>query len=132
MSHEAIPREYAGWWRIIETSTWCSKDLDMLGPAVISLGTGHGDRLRMIAILAHVNAKFVRNGVSFTWQGASEYDPISGTGRANLGKDGRLNGKIKITDGDESTFVAERTEEPSKQIPDPFVPRQVAPMVSAK
>ena len=119
MSHDSIPPEYAGWWRIIETSAWVTKALDTLGPALISLGTGNGDRLRVLAIVAHVNAKFVRNGVSFTWQGASEYDPISGTGRARLDKDGRLKGKIMITDGDASTFVAQRTTAPSEPIPDP-------------
>jgi hypothetical protein len=119
MPHDSIPPEYAGWWRILETSTWGAKHLDMLGMAVLSFGTPYGDRLRMLAILAHVHAKFVRNGVSFTWKGASEYDPISGTGRARLGKDGRLEGTIKIAEGDESTFVAARIEEPSEPIPDP-------------
>jgi hypothetical protein len=119
MLHGSIPPEYAGWWRIRETSAWGTEALDMLGPAIISFGTEYGDRLRVIAILAHVNARFVRNGVSFTWEGASEYDPISGTGRARLDKDRRLKGTIRITDGDESTFVAERTGEPSAPIPDP-------------
>jgi hypothetical protein len=119
MAHDSIPPEYAGWWRIIETSAWTAKHLDLLGPALISLGTAHGDRLRVLAILANVNAKLTKSGVSFTWQGASEYDPISGTGRARLGSDGRLKGKIAIAHGDESTFLAVRTEEPSTPIGDP-------------
>ena len=36
-----------------------------------------------------------------------------------LGKDGTLRGRIKIKDGDESTFIAERTAEPAEPIPDP-------------
>ncbi len=40
-------------------------------------------------------------------------------GRPTLGKDGRLNGKIGIKDGDGSTFIAERTEEPVELIPEP-------------
>jgi hypothetical protein len=119
MPHDSIPLEYAGWWRITATSAWSVKHLDMLGAALISFGTGRGDRLRVIAILADVNARFVRNGVSFTWAGASEFDPIAGTGRARLGKDGRLKGTLVITGGDKSTFVAERSEEPSQPIPDP-------------
>lgn len=119
MPHDSIPLEYAGWWRITETSAWSVKHLDMLGAALISFGTGRGDRLRVIAILADVNARFVRNGVSFTWSGASEFDPIAGTGRARLGKDGRLKGTLVITGGDKSIFVAERSEEPSQPIPDP-------------
>jgi hypothetical protein len=119
MPHDSIPLEYAGWWRITETTAWGAKHLDMLGAALISFGTGRGDRLRVIAILADVNARFVRNGVSFTWAGSSEFDPIAGTGRARRGKDGRLKGTLMITGGDKSTFLAERSEEPSEPIPYP-------------
>jgi hypothetical protein len=113
-----IPVELAGWWRIIETVTWGSEDLDVLGPALLSL-TGDGDRLRMFVLLAYVNAKPTSAGVSFTWRGAWEYDQVSGTGRVAVGRDGRLRGRIKIKDGDESTFVAERAEAPDTPIPDP-------------
>jgi len=118
MSDEEIPREYCGWWRIIETSQWGSDDIDIVGTALISL-TGYADRLRMFVLLAYVNCKPTKTGVSFTWQGAWEYDPVSGTGSVRLRKDGRLAGKIKIKNGDESTFVAERTTEPDEPIPDP-------------
>ena len=53
-----------------------------------------------------MNAKPTKTGVSFSWQGAWEYDPMSGTGTARSGKDGRLRDKIRIKDGDDSTFVA--------------------------
>jgi hypothetical protein len=118
MPSEVIPPEYAGWWRIVETGTWVKDGLDDLGRAVISF-TGSGDRLRMHCLLAYVNARFTRGGISFTWTGAWEYDPMSGTGRARLRKDGRLTGTIKIKDGDDSTFIAERTEEPAGPIAEP-------------
>ena len=73
----------------------------------------------MIAILAHVNCKPTKTGVSFTWEGSDEYDPISGTGTAKLGKDGRIKGTIKIKNGDSTTFVAERTSEPTEPIAEP-------------
>jgi len=57
--------------------------------------------------------------VSFSWQGAWEYDPVSGTGSVKLRKDGRLVGKIRIKGGDESTFVAQRAEEPEEPIREP-------------
>ena len=75
-----IPREYYGWWRILTTSQWVDDYLDDLGSAVISL-RGYGDRLRMHMLLAHVNCRPTKSGVSFTWQGAWEWDPVSGTGR---------------------------------------------------
>ena len=108
-----IPLEYRGWWRITETSQWVNDDLDLLGPAMISL-TGHADRLRMHCLLAYVHCEPNRKSVSFTWEGAWEYDPMSGSGRVTLRKDGRLDGVFRIRDGDSSTFVAERAEEPPR------------------
>jgi hypothetical protein len=113
-----IPPEYQGWWRIIETSEWSNDDIDILGPALLSL-TGDADRLRMFVLLAYVNCKATRAGVSFTWEGAWEYDQVSGTGSVKLGKDGRLKGKFKIKSGDECTFIAKRTEKPEDPIPAP-------------
>jgi len=92
-SDERIPREYCGWWRIIETSQWGSNDIDIIGTALISL-TGCADRLRMFVLLAFVNCAPTKTGVSFTWQGTWEYDAVSGTGSVRLRKDGRLAGKI--------------------------------------
>jgi hypothetical protein len=113
-----IPPEYRGWWRIVETGTWANDYLDDLGPALLSL-TGDDDRLRMHYLLAYVNAQATTTGVSFMWMGAWEYDQMSGTGSVKLGKDGRLKGKIKIKDGDESTFIAVKTDEPDEPILDP-------------
>jgi hypothetical protein len=102
-----------GWWRILETLGW-TKGLDALGPAMLSL-TGRGDRLRMHCFLAYVNVKPTLRGASFTW----EYDPVRETGSVSLLKGGKLHGRIKIQDGDESTFVAERADEPDEPIHDP-------------
>jgi len=118
MTDEDIPYEYYGWWRIIETSQWDHNHIDMIGTGLISL-TGYDDRLRMFALLAHLNCRPTKTGVSFTWKGAWEYDPVSGTGSVKLRKDGRLTGKFRIKDGDESNFIAERTEEPDEPIPEP-------------
>lgn len=118
MRDDCIPPEYSGWWRIVETSQWVDDQLDTLGPALISL-TGEDDRLRMLCLLAYVDCIATNAGVSFTWNGSWEYDQVSGTGRVELRKDGRLAGLIKIKQGDESTFVAERADEPDEMIPDP-------------
>ena len=79
MANNDIPQEYYGWWQIIDTSQWAEEFIDILGAALISF-TGYNDRLRMFALLAHVNCKPTKTGVSFTWRGAWEYDPVSGTG----------------------------------------------------
>ncbi len=116
MADKDIPYEYYGWWRIIETSQWANAHIDIIGTALISL-TGYDDRLRMFALLAHVNCRPTKTGVSFTWKGAWEYDQVSGSVR--LRKDGRLAGRIRIKGRDESTFIAERVEEPNEPIPEP-------------
>ena len=118
MERDEIPDAYRGWWRITETTTWMTEDLDAIGTALISF-TGSDDRLRMLYLLATINCKATKTGVSFTWKGAWEFDQMSGTGSVKLGKDGKLNGVFRIKHGDESTFVAERADEPIEPIPDP-------------
>lgn len=118
MNVPLIPADYRGWWRIVDTATWVNDGLDDLGPALISI-TGHDDRLRMHCLLAYVTWKATKAGMSFTWEGAWEFDQRSGSGQVRLGKDGRLRGKFRIKQGDDSTFIAERAEEPREPIPPP-------------
>jgi hypothetical protein len=115
---EVIPAEFEGWWRIVDTEVWGSKEIDLLGPALLSF-TGDDDRLRMFVLLAYVHAKPTKAGMSFTWEGAWEFDPVSGTGSVKLGRDGKLNGTLKIKDGDSSTFIAERAKKPDEPIQEP-------------
>lgn len=115
-----VPADLYGWWRITSTSQWVDDGLDILGPAVLSI-TGRGDRLRMHCLLAHVNVRVTKTGASFTWSGAWEYDPMTGTGSVKLRKDGTLVGRLKIKDGDGdgSTFTAVKTNAPAEPIPEP-------------
>ena len=55
-----------------------------------------------------MNCKATKTGVSFAWEGAWEFDQMSGSGRVKRGKDGRLKGYFRIQDGDDSTSVAWR------------------------
>jgi len=118
MDLDDIPADYRGWWRITETSQWSSRFLDSLGPALLSLN-GHDDRLRMHCLVAYLKWRPTKTGVSFTWEGAWEYDPMSGSGRVTLSSHGGLKGSIRIKDGDSSTFVAVRAAEPDKPLPPP-------------
>jgi len=115
---EVVPAEFEGWWRIVDTEVWGSKEIDLLGPALLSL-TGDDDRLRMFVLLAYVKARPTKAGMSFTWQGAWEFDQVSGTGSVRLGRDGMLKGTLKIKDGDSSTFIAERAKKPDEAIQEP-------------
>jgi hypothetical protein len=67
----------------LETSQWVNEGLDDLGPAMLSI-TGDEDQLRMHCLLAYVHVKPAKSGASLTWEGAWEYDPISGTGGVKL------------------------------------------------
>ena len=118
MAVHELDSDLRGWWRITSTSQWVDDGLDDLGTAMISI-TCYADRLRMHCLLAYVNVKPTKTGASFTWEGAWEYDQMTGTGSVRLGKDGNLRGRIKIKNGDESTFTAERTVAPAEGIPDP-------------
>jgi hypothetical protein len=115
---EVIPAEFEGWWRIVDTEAWGCKEIDLLGPALLSF-TGDDDRLRMFVLLAYVQARPTKAGMSFTWQGAWEFDQVSGTGSVKLGRDGMLKGTLKIKDGDSSTFIAERAKKPDEPIQEP-------------
>ncbi len=44
---------------------------------------------------------------------------MSGTGNVKLRKDGSMEGIIRTKDGDSSSFIAEKSEEPSDPIPGP-------------
>jgi hypothetical protein len=118
MTDKDISFKYYGWWRIIETSQWDQDHIDIIGSAPISF-TGYDDRPGMFGLLDRVNCKVKKTGLFFTWKRAWEYDPVSGTGSVKLCKDGRLAGRIKIKEGDESTLITERAEEPEEPIPDP-------------
>jgi len=118
MASNELDANLYGWWRITETSQWVSDGLDDLGTAMISI-TGSADRLRMHCLLAYVNVRPTKTGASFSWEGAWEYDPMSGTGTVKVNKDGKLHGRIKIKDGDASTFVAEKSSAPAEPIADP-------------
>lgn len=118
MEQELIPPEYRGWWRIVEGSHWRSKDLNGREPALLSI-TGSGDRLRIFVLLAYVNCRPTKGGVSFTWNGSWEWDEMSGSGRVKLGSEGQLQGVIKLPSGDTCKFVAERSKEPAEPIPPP-------------
>ena len=118
MDSNEIPTKYLGWWRIVETTQWLNEDLDAIGTALISI-TGDDDRLRMLYLLARIRCEPIAGGVSFVWQGAWEWDQLSGHGSLTMREDGKLNGTFQIDHGDGSTFVAERTTAPRRPIPNP-------------
>ena len=104
-------RPFIGEWRIVDMEQWDREDLDLLGPACLTLDRrGHGT-MRFVAIEAGVDYRpGVRDGlpaVEFSFDGNDESDRISGRGWAVLTA-GTLRGRVFLHDGDESAFSATR------------------------
>ncbi|HET6203906.1 MAG TPA: hypothetical protein VFI25_14030 [Planctomycetota bacterium] len=102
---------FAGTWRIVETDVWDGDALDLVALAHIAFRPNGSGELGMIAIEAEVDYRVgSREGlpcVEFSWCGETEGDLISGRGWAAL-KNGRLEGRLFIHQGDDSSFLAER------------------------
>ena len=114
----SIPSKYQGWWRITETDAWINDRIDMLGQALISF-TGKEDRLRMHCLLARLKAIPTKDGLSFIWQGAWEYDEMAGSGSVWITDNEQLEGELHIDNGDSSMFWAKRVRKPKQPLQDP-------------
>lgn len=100
------PKPFIGTWRIVEAELWDEDALDLVVPAHITFeaeGPGH---FQMIAVQGGIDPKFEGNRVEFSWVGDDEGDEASGRGWADIGKDGKLRGRIYFHQGDDSSFVA--------------------------
>ena len=100
-----------GRWRIVEAEMWDQEALDLVVPANISFGADGLGEMELIAIGASLDYRLSERDsepyVEFSWAGFDEGDAVSGRGWAAL-RSGRLEGKLFIHQGDESSFVAQR------------------------
>ncbi len=83
-------------------------DLEDDEAAGITFGSNALGRFELLALRAEVDARFDGHRVEFTWAGHDDGSEVSGRARAELGKDGRMRGRIYFHLGDESSFVARR------------------------
>jgi hypothetical protein len=100
---------FTGRWRIIGSDSFRRDDLDLVGPAHLTLRRGGHGELELIALSADVDYRVVardgKPGIEFSWEGVDEGDRLSGRGWAVL--EGReLTGRILIHTGDDFGFVA--------------------------
>ena len=104
-------RPFIGEWHIIDMELWDREDLDLLGPAHLTLDLRGQGTMRFVAIEASVDYRpGERDGlpaVEFSFDGNDEGDRISGRGWAVLA-DHTLRGRLFIHEGDESAFSATR------------------------
>jgi hypothetical protein len=95
---------------MIDMELWDREDLDLLGPAHLTLGRSGQGSMRFLAIEASVDYRTgERDGlpaVEFSFDGTDEGDRISGRGWAVLAD--TLRGRLFLHNGDESAFSAKR------------------------
>jgi hypothetical protein len=109
------PKTFLGTWRIVETEMWGRDALDLVVPAHMTFtddGLGH---FQMIAVQGGIDPRFDGDRVEFSWVGDDEGTETNGRGWADIGKDGKLRGRIFFHQGDDSGFEAERTRGASKR-----------------
>ena len=90
-------RPFMGRWRITEMELWTSDDLDLLGPAHLTLARDGRGAMRFIPVDVGLDCRVVqRDGqpaIEFTFDGIDEGDRISGRGWAEVTGD-ELHGRI--------------------------------------
>ena len=93
---------------------WDSETLNLEESASIKVGSDGTGLLRFIAVAGTVDCRFKRGGgvqaVEFSWEGHDDGRPVSGRGEASLLGSGELKGRIYFHLGDDSSFVARRSE----------------------
>lgn len=93
---------------------WTAEDLDLLGPAHLTLERDGSGDMSFVAIDAGIDYRVVqrdgRPAVEFSFEGSDEGDRISGRGWAVLEGD-ELQGRVFIHHGDDSSFTAHRADD---------------------
>jgi hypothetical protein len=103
---------FVGRWRITEMELWTTEDLDLVGPARLTLDRSGLGEMSFIAVEAGLDYRVVKRdaepAIGFSFDGPDEGDCINGRGWA-LPESDSLHGRVFSHHGDESSFVARRT-----------------------
>ena len=97
-----------GRWRIIEADLWDRDYLDLVEPAMMTIGADGRGEIAFGAMQAGLDLEYSRSMVFFTWAGSDEMDEVSGSGSAELLEDGTLEIEFAYHLGDEATLKAKR------------------------
>lgn len=97
-----------GMWRIMKSEDHEEEHLHLLGQAAIAFKQDHLGDLRFGALEAQLDWRGDGSSVEFTFQGFEEGDEVCGRGKAHIGDDGVLRGRLLYFLGDEFSFEAER------------------------
>lgn len=102
--------KFIGKWKISEMEQWDQEYIDLVEPGYVQFNkNGQG-----VFVFGTVNGftdcrydtKTSPSRVEFSWEGTSEYDPVSGRGWFEIKSDKSIFGVIFIHNGDDSWVKA--------------------------
>ncbi len=109
------PDAFVGYWRIVEMEVWDKDYLDLMVPAFIEFDREQMGQFQFGTVRGWLDCRFEeRNGapaVDFSWEGENDNDPGCGRGWGILRGD-RLEGRLYMHRGDDSAFLASRSDRP--------------------
>ena len=97
-----------GRWRIVEADLWDRAHLDLVEPAMMTIGAHGRGEITCGAMQGTLELEHSRSTVFFTWAGFEEMDEVSGSGSAELQDDGSLEIAFAYHLGDEAILKAVR------------------------
>src|SRR5688500_17841355 len=104
--------EFEGTWHIYEMETWDEDYFNMEVQAYIEIDSKNTGHFQFGLVSGQIDGEIVEEGETkrfeFTWEGNDEMDPVGGSGWMEVVEPDVIEGKIKIHQGDSSTFSAER------------------------
>ncbi len=101
-------RQLVGRWRIVEADLWERNFLDLVSPAMLTIGADGSGEIAFGAVQAGLDIDYAQSMVFFTWAGSDEMHEVTGTGSAELLDDGSLEIEFAYHQGDEAVFKAVR------------------------
>jgi hypothetical protein len=109
---------FVGKWRIVEMDAFDEDYFEMEGPAFIEIEKARTGRFNFGLVSGEMDCQFSTDGdaplMEFSWDGNDEHHPVMGRGRAVVGDDGRMRGRIFTHHADDTGFVAERVSAKGK------------------
>jgi hypothetical protein len=100
--------QLVGRWRIVEADLWERDFLDLVGPAMLTVGNDGQGEIAFGALQAGLDLAYGRRDVSFTWLGSDEMDEVNGDGSAEMLDDCSLEIEFAYHNGDETVLTAIR------------------------
>jgi hypothetical protein len=97
-----------GRWRIVEADLWDRAHLDLVEPAMMTIGAHGRGEITFGAMRGGLELEYSRSTVFFTWAGFEEMDQVSGSGSAQPKDDGSLEITFAYHLGDEAILKAVR------------------------